>query len=283
MFNYDREKVDSLKEVLSQKELERLIKYLGETDENMNNYKQALDEKKFYTRAEITAYLNSHAVFSHIKELKDKTVYNNLLALENKNHKSDTDHRRLMSIVKRYIPKSELASNPPSIIQDGHKKRYSYYYVLCLSAIFKERGTKTFEEVSMDALSQSLMTEKEIHSLFLKYCSEAAQKQIGNQLAVFEHAIYLKQRKLKRKFIKIVREYQRTASLKTYLYNLNNADSYVDALRELIRMVDADELSKTDLVSMADMLTHRDPYYVTNYAKEISVNHLKNSGRYQGS
>lgn len=284
MRDFDRNIVNDYKKNFSKEYIKKLLKY----DKNdTTNLHQALLEKSFYTKKEMTTYINLKNKFSHNKKLSEKTIYNKALILTKGESKNISEaelesYNKLMALVKRYVRKSDLDANPPKTIMVDHTKKYSYFFILALSAIFKERSAKSIDQISMDSLSKAWLTKSEIHKLFLRDLSKDVLSQIDsnisnelknkvlNNLDYFENDIYLRQRRLKRHLKKIIKEYRSTSSLKEYLHNIDESESYVNTLKELLRMADNDLISNNDVVRFADMLTHRHPSYVINYAKKVA-------------
>ena len=290
MKDFDRNIVNDYKEDFSKEYIKKLLNY-DKTD--ATNLHQALLEKEFYTTEEMTTYINRKNKFSHSKKLSEKTIYNNALTLAkgiNKNiTETDLDnYNRLMSLVKRYVRKSDLDANPPKTIMVDHTKKYSYFFLLALSAIFKERSTKSIDQISMESLSKAWLTKTEIHKLFLRdlnkdvlselesNLSNELKAKVLNNLDYFENDIYLRQRRLKNHLKKIIKEYRNTSSLKEYLHNIDESESYVSTLKELLKMADNNVISNNDVVRFADMLTHRHPSDVIKYAKKVSKFSNKN-------
>ena len=115
MRDFDRNIVNDYKKNFSKEYIKKLLKY----DKNdTTNLHQALLEKSFYTKKEMTTYINLKNKFSHNKKLSEKTIYNKALILtkgESKNI-SETElesYNKLMALVKRYVRKSDLDANPP--------------------------------------------------------------------------------------------------------------------------------------------------------------------------
>ena len=147
--------------------------------------------------------------------------------------------------------------------------------MLCLNAIFKENSTKTIDQQVQDQLAKALLTPKEIDNLFRKYLGNDYNNLNQYGLQDLTTAIYNRQRRLKSAIPKILDTYRENVSLKKYLSNLNNTDSYIEALRTLLKMADNDELYKSDVVRLADQLTHEDPASVISYANHLAQNHQK--------
>lgn len=194
--------------------------------------------------------------------------------------KIETNDTKTQKIITRYVLKSDLKTNlkHTNEISKGKGrpyKTYSYYYVLCLNAIFKESSTKTIDQQIQDKLDKALLTPKEIDNIFHKYLGNDYDKINHYDLEDLSTAIYNRQRRLKSAIPKIVDTYKEYIGLKKYLFNVNNAKDYVNALRILIKMADSHEIYDSDVVRLADQLNHKNPNSVISYAKKLAKNHLE--------
>lgn len=246
--------------------------------EDQEALQQALKELKMYTVSELTKIVNNgfkdeRYPITREKLIPKKTVSNTLRKIEI----NDSKTKR---IINRYVLKSDLKTNPKrtqEIINGKGRpyKTYSYYYVLCLNAIFKENSTKTIDQRIQDKLDKALLTPKEINNLFQKYLGNDYDKINHYNLEDLSMAIYNRQRRLKSSIPKIIDTYRENISLKRYLSNIENTEGYINALRILLEMADNQEIYPSDVVRLADQLTHKDPDSVISYAKKLAENHQK--------
>lgn len=276
----DHHKISDFKQMIKSGIIKRdTFKYY--TPEDQEALQQALKELKMYTVSELTKIVNNgfkdeHYPFTRNKLIPKKTVSNTLRKIE-------TNDPKTMKIVNRYLLKSDLETNPKHTdkISNGKGrpfKIYSYYYVLCLNVIFKESSTKTLDQQIQDKLDKALLTPKEIDNLFQKYLGNDYYEINPYDLADLSTAIYNRQRRLKSAIPKIIGTYRENISLKKYLSNIENTEGYINALRILLKMADAHEIYPSDVVRLADKLTHEDPDSVISYAKKLAKNHQKLQG-----
>lgn len=244
--------------------------------EDRENFKQALKEIKMYTVNELVKIVNHGFEDEQYPITRDKLVSKKTIS--NILRKIETNDRKTMRIIRQYVLKSDLEANPQRTekIANGKGrpcKTYSYYYVLCLNAIFKENSTKTIDQRIQDKLDKALLTPKEINNLFQKYLGNDYEKINHYNLEDLSMAIYNRQRRLKSSIPKIIDTYRKNISLKRHLSNIENTEGYINALRILLEMADNQEIYPSDVVRLADQLTHKDPDSVISYAKKLAENH----------
>ncbi|MEM5032029.1 hypothetical protein [Limosilactobacillus fermentum] len=273
----NRDKIKDFKAALKEGNIKNsTIKYYPPDDQEA--IRQAQRELKSYTVDDLVkivnrGFKNDRFPVTHNKLVPKKTISNTLRRIETRDPKTQR-------IIDRYVRPSDLEgiSKQTWDISNGKGrpyKKYSYYYVLCLNAIFKENSTKTIDQQVQDRLDKALLTPKEIDDLFKEYLGESYSKINQFGLKGVTTAIYNRQRRLKSAIPRILDTYRENVSLKKYLSNLNNTDSYIEALRTLLKMADNDELYNSDVVRLADQLTHEDPASVISYAKHLAQNHQK--------
>ena len=273
----NRDKIKNFKAALKEGNIKNsTIKYYPPDDQEA--IRQAQRELKSYTVDDLVkivnrGFKNDRSPVTHNKLVPKKTISNTLRRIETRDPKTQR-------IIDRYVRPSDLEgiSKQTWDISNGKGrpyKKYSYYYVLCLNAIFKENSTKTIDQQIQERLDKDLLTPKEIDDLFKEYLGESYSKINQFGLKGLTTAIYNRQRRLKSAIPKILDTYRENVSLKKYLSNLNNTDSYIEALRTLLKMADNDELYNSDVVKLADQLTHEDPASVISYAKHLAENHQK--------
>lgn len=273
----DHDKVDGFKALLKEGSIKNsAIKYYPPDDQEA--IQQAQRELKAYTVDELVkivnrGFKNDRFPITHNKLVSKKTISNLLRRIETRDPK-------IQRVINRYVRPSDLEdiSEQTWNISNGKGrpyKKYSYYYVLCLNAIFKENSTKTIDQQVQDRLDKALLTPKEIDNLFKVYLGNSYSKINQFGLKGLTTAIYNRQRRLKSAIPKILDTYRENVSLKKYLSNLNNTDSYIEALRTLLKMADNDDLYNSDVVRLADQLTHEDPASVISYANHLAKNHQK--------
>ena len=124
-------------------------------------------------------------------------------------------------------------------------------------------------------MDKALLTPKEINNIFQKYLGNDYDKINHYNLEDLSMAIYNRQRRLKSSIPKIIDTYRENISLKRYLSNIENTEGYINALRTLLEMADNQEIYPSDVVRLADQLTHEDPDNVISYAKKLAENHQK--------
>lgn len=273
----DRRKIDFFKEEIKNGVIKKnTIKYYPTEDREA--FKQALKELKMYTVNELVKIVNNGFKDERYPITRDKLISKKTIS--NTLRKIETNDTKTQKIITRYVLKSDLKTNlkHTNEISKGKGrpyKTYSYYYVLCLNAIFKESSTKTIDQQIQDKLDKALLTPKEIDNIFHKYLGNDYDKINHHDLEDLSTAIYNRQRRLKSAIPKIVDTYKEYIGLKKYLFNVNNAKDYVNALRILIKMADSHEIYDSDVVRLADQLNHKNPNSVISYAKKLAKNHLE--------
>lgn len=273
----NRRKIDFFKEEIKNSVIKKnTIKYYPTEDREA--FKQALKELKMYTVNELVKIVNNGFKDERYPITRDKLISKKTIS--NTLRKIETNDTKTQKIIIRYVLKSDLETNPKHTneISKGKGrpyKTYSYYYVLCLNAIFKENSTKTIDQRIQDKLDKALLTPKEIDNLFQKYLNDDYNKINHYNLEDLSTAIYNRQRRLKSVIPKIINTYKQNVDLKKYLSNIENTESYVNALRTLLEMADNHEIYNSDVVRLADQLTREDPNNVISYAKKLSKNHLE--------
>ncbi|WP_270630996.1 hypothetical protein [Limosilactobacillus mucosae] len=273
----DRRKIDFFKEEIKNGVIKKnTIKYYPTEDREA--FKQALRELKMYTVNELVKIVNNGFKDERYPITRDKLISKKTIS--NTLRKIETNDTKTQKIITRYVLKSDLKTNlkHTNEISKGKGrpyKTYSYYYVLCLNAIFKESSTKTIDQQIQDKLDKVLLTPKEIDNIFHKYLGNNYDKINHYDLEDLSTAIYNRQRRLKSAIPKIVDTYKEYIGLKKYLFNVNNAKDYVNALRILIKMADSHEIYDSDVVRLADQLNHKNPNSVISYAKKLAKNHLE--------
>lgn len=277
MNKLNRRKIDFFKEEIKNSIIKKnTIKYYPTEDREA--FKQALKELKMYTVDELVKIVNNGFKDERYPLTRDKLISKKTIS--NTLRKIETNDPKTKKIITRYVLKSDLETNPKHTneISKGKGrpyKTYSYYYVLCLNAIFKENSTKTIDQRIQDKLDKALLTPKEIDNLFQKYLNDDYNKINHYNLEDLSTAIYNRQRRLKSVIPKIINTYKQNVDLKKYLSNIENTESYVNALRTLLEMADNHEIYNSDVVRLADQLTREDPNNVISYAKKLSKNHLE--------
>lgn len=277
MNKLNRRKIDFFKEEIKNSVIKKnTIKYYPTEDREA--FKQALKELKMYTVNELVKIVNNGFKDERYPITRDKLISKKTIS--NTLRKIETNDPKTQKIITRYVLESDLKTNPKHTneISKGKGrpyKTYSYYYVLCLNAIFKENSTKTIDQRIQDKLDKALLTPKEIDNLFQKYLGENYNKINPYNLADMSTAIYNRQRRLKSAIPKIVNIYRENIDLKRYLLNIDNTEGYINALRTLIKMADTHEIYDTDVVRLANQLTYKDPDNVISYAKKLAKNHQK--------
>lgn len=276
----NRHKIDAFKQGIKDGliKIDTLKYYQAEDREDLE---QALRESKMYTVNELVEIVNNGFKDERYPITRDKLISKKTIS--NTLRKIETRDLKTMKIINRYVLKSDLETNPKHTDEifngKGHPyKTYSYYYVLCLNAIFKESSTKTLDQQIQDKLDKALLTPKEIDNIFHKYLGNNYDKINHYDLEDLSTAIYNRQRRLKSAIPKIINTYRKNISLKKYLSNIENTESYINALRTLLEMADNHEIYDSDVVRLADQLTHEDPDSVISYAKKLAENHQKLQG-----